>query len=107
MGDSCGSSGPRLELLRDLLCIAPDAHRVPAPDLADLVLGVPTAHQLDRHIGGFARVVVSLYSTAAIHVRADGHVVDPDELDRVVDVVHELPDVRGWPLGVDGVELFL
>src|SRR5436853_7549067 len=79
--------GLLLELFRDFLHFAPDAQQVAAPDLADLLLGVAAAHELERHVERFGRAVPAVHAAAAVEVRRDADVIDADHLDGVIDVI--------------------
>ena len=68
------------------------AQQVAAPDLADLLLGVAAAHQLQRDVERLARVVPAVDAAAAVEVRRDADVIDADLLDDVVDVIDEVLD---------------
>src|SRR5262245_56613000 len=79
-----------LDVLGDLFALLEHAQQVPAPDLADLLLGVAAPHQLERDIERLGRAVLAVHAAAAIHVRADADVVDADQLHGVVYVIDEV-----------------
>src|SRR5262245_46053361 len=93
-----------LRLLRDPLDFGPDAQQVAAPDLADLLLRIAAAYQLDRHVHRLRGAVESVHAAAAVEVRRDADVVDADELHRIVDVIDVVLDGRTagrGPLPID------
>src|SRR6267378_5669443 len=93
-----------LNLFGDLLHVAPDAQQIAAPDLGDLLLGVAAAHQFERDVERVGRAVPAVDAAAAVEVRRDADVIDPDELHGVVDVIDVVLHGRtpcGGPLPID------
>ena len=81
--------------LRDLAGLTEGAEDVPAEDLVDVGLGVAAAEQFVGQPGEVGDVFqADRPSIDAVEVRADADVVDPRDLDEVVDVVG---DVRTSP----------
>src|SRR6185503_786170 len=77
---------------------------IPAPDFADLLLGVAPANELQRHVERFRGAVPPLDAAAAVEVGRDADVVDANQLHRVIDVIDEVLDRRaagGGPLAID------
>ena len=82
--------------LRHLRHLVHDPQQIAAPDLPDLLLGVTTPHQFQRHVERLAGVVPSVHAAAAVEVRRDPDVIDADLLDDVVDVIDEVLDGGAW-----------
>src|SRR5215218_7166674 len=74
----------------DFLHFAHDPNEIAAPHLRDLLLGVPAANELQRHVERLARVVPAFDAATAVEVRADADVIDADQLHGVVDVIDEV-----------------
>ena len=62
------SASPGLNLFGDLLRVGPDAEKVAAPDLPDLLFRVAAPHQLQRHVERFRRAVPAVDAAAAVEV---------------------------------------
>src|SRR3990172_12518796 len=96
-----------LELPGDPFHVAPHAEEVPAPELRDLLLGIAAAHELVGDLEGLGGVVPALDAAAAVEIRADAHMIDPHDLDGVVDVVHEIRHSRRGKPGLDLLALLV
>src|SRR5262245_29763352 len=103
-GTSTPSSRSSLNVLGDLLHLPPHPQQVARPDLADLLLGVAAADQLQRHVERFGGAVPAVDAAAAVEVRRDADVIDANQLHGLVDLVDEILDGRapgGRPLAID------
>src|SRR5205085_2591737 len=85
------------QFLRDLLYVSPNAKQVAAPHLPDLLFRVAAADQFQRDVECLCRAVPAVDSTASVEVRRNSYVIDSNELHRVVDVIHEVADIRSGP----------
>ena len=66
-----------------------------------MLFGVAPFQQLYGDVECLARVVPSVDSASAVEVRADPDVLDPDQLDDVVDVIDIVSDIRTRPLRIN------
>src|SRR4051812_50025041 len=105
-----GRRTPSAKPLRYGLHFVHDPQQVAAPQLGNLRLGVAAADEFERDVERFVGAAPSLHAAAAVEVGRDAHVIDADQLHRVVDMVDEVLD-RGAAGGrkrrIDGFHFLL
>src|SRR4051794_9115166 len=67
--------------------LAKYAQEIPAPDLGDIHLGIPPAHELPRHIDRLTLIIKPNDARTMIEIRTDSNMIYPKTLHDVVDVI--------------------
>ena len=73
---------------------AKNPQKVTTPDLTDLLLRIPPAHQLPRDVGSLTLIVESNNPRTVIEVRTDTDVIHTDALDQIVDMINVVAQSR-------------
>lgn len=73
---------------------APNTEQVSAPYFTNIFLTVAPAQKFCRDIYRLCGIVEAFYSASAVKIAAQAHMVYPDKLDRMVDMIDQVSDIR-------------
>ena len=79
-----------LRLSRNPLNFPPHPQGVQSPEFSNFLFGVTTAHQLKCYIKCLAGIVPTLNAAAAVEVGTDADMLYADQLDGMIDMIHEV-----------------
>ena len=65
-----------------------DPHEVPAPDLGNIITAVAAADHFLRDVLHHGDISAPLYAASAVEIRSYAHIVDTDDVNHMLDMVH-------------------